>query len=143
MDAVSQKSSRQIIIILLVLTLMELIGSVNGIINHYYYNYNTQSFTGIFKSTLVRFAIRESLIYITAIIGFYSLSRLLYKCTEAKIFLLTTITLDIFFISSGILRQLGFDNLAMGTAYANIFNIIGTGMLFLFFSTIPTQIKSK
>lgn len=136
MDAVSESNYKKITYIFTFLIIIELFGSAMGIINVLYYDYNTQSFTGIFKNNLVRFFLRELIVYINAAIGYYVISKKLINQQMAKTFLLTTIILDLLFITSGVLRQLGFDNVSILTAYSNIYNIIGSGMLFLFFSGI-------
>jgi hypothetical protein len=55
------------------------------------------------------------------------------------LFILTTIILDVLFVGSGLLRQFGFDNISLLTAYSNIYGIIGSGMLFLFFAILSNQ----
>lgn len=136
MDAVSESNYKKIIYIFTFLIIIELFGSAMGIINVFYYDYNAQSFTGIFKNNLVRFFLRELIVYINAAIGYYVINKKLINQQMAKTFLLTTIILDLLFITSGVLRQLGIDNISILTAYSNIYNIIGSGMLFLFFSAI-------
>jgi DMSO reductase anchor subunit len=134
MDAIPKKNPKQILIILGILVLIELIGSINGLIHLYFYDYNIQAYTGIFKSNLSRFIAREALVYINAAIGYLTFTYLLQKKSLAGLFLLTTLILDVLFICSGLLRQIGFDNITLLTAYSNIYGIIGSGMLFLFFA---------
>lgn len=136
MDALPKKNPKQILIILGILVLIELIGSINGLIHLYFYDYSTHSYVGFFQSNLSRFIVREILIYINAAIGYLTLNYLLVKKNFADIFLIATITMDVFFISSGLLRQFGLDNLSLLTAYSNIYNIIGSGLLFLFFAIL-------
>lgn len=136
MDALPKKNPKQILIILGILVLIELIGSINGLIHLYFYDYSNHSYVGFFKSNLSRFIVRETLVYINAAIGYLTLTHLLQKKSLAGLFLLTTIILDVLFVGSGIMRQFGFDNISLLTAYANIYSIIGTGMLFLFFAIL-------
>lgn len=139
MDAIPRKNPKQILIILGILVLIELIGSINGLIHLYYYDYNIHAYTGFFKSNVSRFIVRETLVYINAAIGFLTLNYLLQKKSLAGLFLLTTIILDALFVGSGLLRQFGFDNISLLTAYSNIYGIIGSGMLFLFFAIMATK----
>lgn len=141
MDAISKSNTKKIIYIFILLIIIELFGSVLGILNVLYYDYSTQSFTGIFKSNLLRFILRETFIYLNAAIGYYALSRILNNKQMAKVFLLTTIVLDGMFIASGLVRQYALDNLSILTAYSNIYNIIGTGLLFLFFAVLSLTKK--
>ncbi len=136
MDAISKSNTKKIIYIFIFLIIIELFGSILGILNVLYYDYSTQSYTGIFKNNLLRFILREIFIYLNAAIGYYVISRILNNHQMAKTFLITSIILDLLFITTGILRQVGIDNLSILTAYSNIYNIIGSGMLFLFFSSI-------
>ncbi len=136
MDALPKKNPKQILVILGILVLIELIGSINGLIHLYFYDYSTHSYVGLFKGNLSRFIVRETLVYINAAIGYLTLTHFLQKKSLAGLFLLTTIILDLLFVGSGLIRQFGFDNIHLLTTYSNIYNIIGTGMLFLFFAVL-------
>lgn len=139
MDAIPKKNPKQILIILGILVLIEVIGSINGLIHLYFYDYNIHAYTGFFKSNFSRFIIRETLVYINAAIGYLTLTHLLQKKSLAGLFLLTTIVLDALFVASGIVRQFGIDNQSILTAYSNIYHIIGSGMLFLFFAILSNN----
>ncbi len=143
MDAIPKKNPKQILIILGILVLIELIGSINGLVHLYFYDYNIHAYTGFFKSNLSRFIVRETLVYINAAIGYLTLTHLLQKKSLAGLFLLTTIVLDVLFVGSGMMRQLGFDSKSILTAYSNIYHIIGSGMLFLFFAIFALDNKFK
>lgn len=136
---VSTEKTKQLGALSLSLIIIEAIGSITGLITLLYYDYQLQTYTGIFQYPIIRFTIRETLVYINATIGYYTIAHIFKNQPIAKLFFLSTVALDLLFIASGVMRQFGIDNLTMITAYANIYNIIGTGMLFLFFAILALQ----
>lgn len=120
----------------LVLLLIEVIASVQGVVVLYWYDKTTGLYQGLFGRAWVRFALREVLIYINVSIGFLSLKRLFPHDGMAFLFVITTVVLDLIFTATGVMRYLGFDTLATVDAYFTIFKFIGSGMVYLFFGML-------
>jgi hypothetical protein len=122
--------------IFLVLLLIEVIASVQGVLVVYFYDRTTGLYTGLFGKAWVRFALRELLIYINVSIGFISLRRLYPTQGIAFLFVVTTVFLDLIFTATGLFRYFGWDFLAAVDAYFTIFKFIGSGLVYLFYGML-------
>ncbi len=122
--------------IFLVLLLIEIIASVQGVLVVYFYDRTTGLYTGLFGKSWVRFALRELLIYINVSIGFLSLRRLFPRQGIAFLFVVTTVCLDLIFTATGLFRYFGWDFLAAVDAYFTIFKFIGSGLVYLFYGML-------
>ncbi len=122
--------------IFLVLLLIEVIASVQGVLVVYFYDRTTGLYTGLFGKAWVRFALRELLIYINVSIGFISLRRLFPKQGIGFLFVVTTVCLDLIFTATGLFRYFGWDFLAAVDAYFTIFKFIGSGLVYLFYGML-------
>ncbi len=122
--------------IFLVLLLIEVIASVQGVLVVYFYDRTTGLYTGLFGKAWVRFALRELLIYINVSIGFLSLRRLFPKQGIGFLFVVTTVCLDLIFTATGLFRYFGWDFLAAVDAYFTIFKFIGSGLVYLFYGML-------
>ena len=117
----------------LVLLVIEVIASVQGVLVVYYYDKTTGLYTGLFGKAWVRFALREVLIYINVTIGYWSLRRLYPSQGISLLFVVTTICLDLIFTATGLFRYFGWDFLAAVDAYFTVFKFIGSGLVYLFY----------
>jgi hypothetical protein len=122
--------------IFLVLLLIEVIASVQGVLVVYFYDRTTGLYTGLFGKAWVRFALRELLIYINVSIGFISLRRLFPRQGIGFLFVVTTVCLDLIFTATGLFRYFGWDFLAAVDAYFTIFKFIGSGLVYLFYGML-------
>lgn len=122
--------------IFLVLLLIEVIASLQGVLVVYFYDRTTGLYTGLFGKAWVRFALRELLIYINVSIGFLSLRRLFPTHGIAFLFVVTTVCLDLIFTATGLFRYFGWDFLAAVDAYFTIFKFIGSGLVYLFYGML-------
>ena len=120
----------------LVLLVIEVIASVQGVLVVYYYDKTTGLYTGLFGKAWVRFALREVLIYINVTIGYWSLRRLYPSQGISLLFVVTTICLDLIFTATGLFRYFGWDFLAAVDAYFTIFKFIGSGLVYLFYGVL-------
>lgn len=120
----------------LVLLVIEVIASVQGVLVVYYYDKATGLYTGFFGKAWVRFALREVLIYINVTIGYWSLRRLYPSQGISLLFVVTTICLDLIFTATGLFRYFGWDFLAAVDAYFTIFKFIGSGLVYLFYGVL-------
>lgn len=120
----------------LVLLLIEVIASVQGVLLVYFCDKSTGLYTGFFGKAWVRFALREVLIYINVTIGYWSLQRLYPRQGISLLFVVSTICLDLIFTATGLFRYFGCDFLAAIDAYFTVFKFIGSGLVYLFYGVL-------
>jgi hypothetical protein len=137
MDDVSQKTTPIVSISFIWgLFVAMSMGIVQEWLGFEFYDEIHQQWLPPFHLPMLRFGIRETIVYLNLWTGYAMLKRIHPNTPLPIFFAIFTIVLDVFFICSGVSRLLLPNFTPLVKQYGNIFYYLTTGILFVFFHAL-------